>query len=165
MVHFVPGRRHIPYGDWHWWESTMALWSRGAAESIAFDIDGDGGHCCTCKIRCWKKPEQKMNGKVKACSAEGHSHLNWNQFTDNEKKHPLSLFFSQAQQSCWTWDHRDTFPNGRLPCILNPAKLLRSKQALWLHYEKVTESWRIGIICIAIVLYSLQTAIILVNVG
>lgn len=52
VVHFVLKHRHIPHGDWDWWEATMALRRRGAVGSTAFDIDGDGGHGCTCKIGC-----------------------------------------------------------------------------------------------------------------
>lgn len=53
------GSRHVPYRDRDWWESATALQSRGAAESVAFDIDGDGGHRCTCKIRRFKDATAK----------------------------------------------------------------------------------------------------------
>ncbi len=71
--YFVLKHRHIPHGDWGWWEATTALRRRGAAGSTAFDIDGDGGHGCTCKIVCWKTSQQQMNGEVTASSAEAHS--------------------------------------------------------------------------------------------
>lgn len=52
VVRFVLMHRHLPHGDWDWWEATMALRRRGAAGNTVFDIDGDGGHGCTCKIGC-----------------------------------------------------------------------------------------------------------------
>lgn len=35
VVHFALEHRHIPHGDWDWWESATALWRRGAVGSLA----------------------------------------------------------------------------------------------------------------------------------